>query len=200
MSAIVSLAPYAVSRLPGPPRREGIGASPTSASTRRMMRGIIGSLPQVTERTKLAAVNPPPDSPPAACLARTRPTVCITRTNPASGAGSLARTPTKIKAPARLLGPPGKWRLLLNAMRTSRIVLGARWGGRGPRDHERSTRERNARLPGRGQAAAPPDDPLPVRQQGDLPARAGLERLRRLRQAALRGASPTPRCSRTIRT
>ena len=46
---------------------------------------------------------------------------------------------------------------------------------------------RDARLPGRGQAAAAADDPLALQQQGDLPARAGLQRLRRLRQAALRG-------------
>ena len=52
--------------------------------------------------------------------------------------------------------------------------------------NERNSDTRNARLPGRSQAAPAPDDSLLVRQQGDLPARAGLERVGRLRQAALR--------------
>ena len=46
--------------------------------------------------------------------------------------------------------------------------------------------QRNPRLPGRGHATAAPDGALLVREQGDLPARAGVERLRRRRQAALR--------------
>src|SRR6266446_1476734 len=48
--------------------------------------------------------------------------------------------------------------------------------------------EGNPGLPGRGEAAAPPHDPLLVRQQGDLPEGARIERLRRRGQAALRGA------------
>ena len=52
--------------------------------------------------------------------------------------------------------------------------------------------QRNPRLPGRSPAAAEADDPFPVQPPGDLPARADLERLRRQRQAALRGASPSP--------
>jgi HSP90 family molecular chaperone len=47
--------------------------------------------------------------------------------------------------------------------------------------------EGNTRFSGRSQTAAEPDDPLAVQQQGDLPARADLQRFRRLRQAALRG-------------
>ena len=54
------------------------------------------------------------------------------------------------------------------------------------RSSERSTCQGNARLPGRGQTAPPPDDSLLVREQGDLPARAGVERVGRLRQAAVR--------------
>ena len=53
-------------------------------------------------------------------------------------------------------------------------------------------RARDPRLPGRGEAAAAPHDPLAVLEPRDLPARAGLQRLRRLRQAALRGARTTP--------
>ena len=48
--------------------------------------------------------------------------------------------------------------------------------------------EGNARLPGRGEAAPAPDGAFALQQQGDLPPRAGLERLGRRRQAALRGA------------
>ena len=46
----------------------------------------------------------------------------------------------------------------------------------------------NPFLPGRGQADPAPRHPLAVLEQGDLPARADLQRVRRLRQAALRGA------------
>ena len=43
-------------------------------------------------------------------------------------------------------------------------------------------------LPGRGQADPAPGDALAVLQQGDLPARADLQRVGCLRQAAFRGA------------
>ena len=46
----------------------------------------------------------------------------------------------------------------------------------------------NTGLPGRSEAAAAADDPLAVLEQGDLPARAGLQRRRCRRQAAVRGA------------
>ena len=46
----------------------------------------------------------------------------------------------------------------------------------------------NPFLPGRGQADPAPRHPLAVLEQGDLPARADLQRVGRLRQAALRGA------------
>ena len=55
--------------------------------------------------------------------------------------------------------------------------------------------EGNAGVPDRGEAAAAADDPFAVQQPRNLPARAGVERLRRLRQAALRG----PRPARTLR-
>src|SRR5947209_8248650 len=48
--------------------------------------------------------------------------------------------------------------------------------------------KRNARLPGRGEAAAQPDDPLLVQQQGDLPQGTHIQCRRRGGQAALRGA------------
>ena len=45
----------------------------------------------------------------------------------------------------------------------------------------------NPFLPGRSGPAAAPGHPLAVFEQGNLPARADFQRLRRLRQAALRG-------------
>ena len=47
-------------------------------------------------------------------------------------------------------------------------------------------RSRDPGLPGRGARAAAAHDPLPVQPQGDLPARAHLQRLRCQRPAALR--------------
>jgi hypothetical protein len=47
--------------------------------------------------------------------------------------------------------------------------------------------EGNTGFSGRSQTTAEFDDPFAVQQQGDLPARADLQRFRRLRQAALRG-------------
>ena len=71
----------------------------------------------------------------------------------------------------------------------------ATWGFSRPRSqeprrdrHRHPHRPRDPRLPGRGEAAAPPHDPLALLEPRDLPAGAGLQRLRRLRQAALRGA------------
>src|SRR5437660_11159565 len=63
------------------------------------------------------------------------------------------------------------------------VVLAQPTGGH---SNARSTCQGNARLSGRSQAASPPDDSFLVREQGDLPARAGIECVGRLRQAALR--------------
>src|SRR5690606_20876207 len=55
-------------------------------------------------------------------------------------------------------------------------------------EHEsiRDTRHfRNPGLPGGGQATVALDDPLALQQPRDLPARAGVERIRRLRQAEI---------------
>src|SRR6202034_826326 len=46
-------------------------------------------------------------------------------------------------------------------------------------------RARNAGLPGRSPRTAESDDPFPVQPQGNLPARADLQRIRCQRQAAL---------------
>src|SRR5690606_34265266 len=55
-------------------------------------------------------------------------------------------------------------------------------------DDECGNSKRDPGLPDRSEAAASPDDPFLVLQQGNLPARADLQRLRRRRQTALRGA------------
>src|SRR6266702_5978144 len=77
-------------------------------------------------------------------------------------------------------GPPG-----LNGLAAgpySSAVTAGRFGDGNGGD------QGNPGLPGRGEAVAPPHDPLLVRQQGDLPEGADIERLRRRGQAALRGA------------
>ena len=53
---------------------------------------------------------------------------------------------------------------------------------------EISDEQTDSFIPGRGQADPAPRHPFAVLQQGDLPARAGVQRVRRLRQAALRSA------------
>ena len=58
----------------------------------------------------------------------------------------------------------------------------------------------DALIPGRGQADPASRHPLALFEQGDLPARTGLECIGRLRQAALRGARQTGAvrgCART---
>ena len=52
----------------------------------------------------------------------------------------------------------------------------------------------NQRVPGRNQASAALGDPFAVLAQGNFPARADLERLGRLREAALRGARQARTC------
>ncbi|MBM3773398.1 MAG: TonB family protein [Acidimicrobiia bacterium] len=50
----------------------------------------------------------------------------------------------------------------------------------------------NTRIPSRGQAVAAPHGALAVRQQGDLSARVGVERVGRVRQSALRAGRAGP--------
>ena len=51
-----------------------------------------------------------------------------------------------------------------------------------------SVETQNPGLPDRSEAAASPDDPFAVFEQGNLPSRTDFQRFRRRRQAALRGA------------
>ena len=53
-------------------------------------------------------------------------------------------------------------------------------------EHGRESRRQDSQIQSRGEPGPEPGHQLALQQQGDLPARAGVERLRRARQAALR--------------